>query len=126
MVAAFNIISTLIMVVMEKTKEIGILISMGATAKSIKRIFMFEGLVVGITGTILGSIVGYLLCWAQQTYKFFGLPSDVYIISWLPIYMKRLDFLLVGLAAILISYIFSAYPASRASKLDPVTAIRYE
>lgn len=126
MVAAFNIISTLIMVVMEKTKEIGILKSMGATRKSIKRIFMFEGLVVGIAGTILGCVIGYFLCWAQQTFKFFALPSDVYIISWLPIYMKWFDFLLVGLAAILISYIFSAYPASRASKLDPVTAIRYQ
>ena len=126
MVAAFNIISTLIMVVMEKTKEIGILKSMGATSKSIKRIFMFEGLVVGITGTIFGSIIGYFLCWAQQTFKFFGLPSDVYIISWLPVYMKWLDFVLVGLAAILISYVFSAYPAHRASKLDPVTSIRYQ
>jgi len=126
MVAAFNIISTLIMVVMEKTKEIGILKSMGATGKSIKRIFIFEGLVVGVAGTILGSTIGYALCWAQQTYKFFGLPSDVYIISWLPIYMKWLDFLLVGLAAIFITLIFSSYPANKASKLDPVAAIRYE
>jgi lipoprotein-releasing system permease protein len=126
MVAAFNIISTLIMVVMEKTKEIGILKSMGATGKSIRQIFMFEGLVVGVVGTILGGVVGFALCWAQQTYKFFGLPSDVYIISWLPIYMKWLDFLMVGVAAIVISFIFSSYPASKAAKLDPVTAIRYE
>jgi len=126
MVAAFNIASTLIMVTMEKTKEIGILKSMGATTGSIRRIFTFEGLVVGAIGTILGCAIGYTVCWAQVTYKFFALPSDIYIINWLPVIMKWSDFALISLAAIGISFIASVYPAQKAAKLDSVTAIRYE
>jgi lipoprotein-releasing system permease protein len=126
LVAAFNIVSTLIMVTMEKTRDIGILKSMGASPASIRRIFTLEGLIVGITGTILGYIFGYGLCWAQQTFRFFSLPMDIYIINWLPIYMKWSDFFLIGVASILITYIASVYPAHNASKLDPVAAIRYE
>lgn len=126
MVAAFNIVSTLIMVTMEKTKEIGILKSMGATSASIRRIFTFEGLFVGIMGTLIGTIVGYLLCWAQAEYKFFALPMDVYIINWLPILMKWTDFVFIGTASILITFVAAVYPAHKASQLDPVVAIRYE
>ncbi len=126
MVAAFNIASTLIMVTMEKTKEIGILKSMGATSGSIRRIFTFEGLVVGAVGTILGCAIGYAVCWAQVTYRFFALPSDIYIINWLPVIMKWSDFVLISLAAIGISFIASVYPAHKAAKLDAVLAIRYE
>ncbi|HQG44130.1 MAG TPA: ABC transporter permease, partial [bacterium] len=126
MVAAFNIISTLIMMTMEKTKEIGILKSMGATTGSIRRIFTFEGLFVGISGTLLGNLVGYGLCWAQQTYKLFALPSDVYIISWLPVLMKWSDFVMISVAAVLITFAASVYPAAHAAKLDPVEALRYE
>lgn len=126
MVAAFNIISSLIMLVMEKTREIGILKSMGATSQSIMRIFVYEGLVVGVIGTILGSAIGYGLCWAQETYRFFSLPPDVYFINKLPIYMKPTDFIMIGAAAILLSFLATLYPSKRASKLDPVQAIRYE
>lgn len=126
MVAAFNIISTLIMVTMEKTKEIGILKSMGATNASIRRIFTIEGLFVGIVGTVLGNFVGYGLCWAQHTYKLFALPSDVYIISWLPVLMKWSDFFMISAAAILITFAASVYPAAHAAKLDPVESLRYE
>ncbi len=126
MVAAFNIISTLIMMTMEKTKEIGILKSMGATTGSIRRIFTFEGLFVGIAGTLLGNLIGYGLCWAQQTYKLFALPSDVYIISWLPVLMKWSDFVMISVAAVLITFAASVYPAAHAAKLDPVEALRYE
>ena len=126
MVAAFNIISTLIMVTMEKTKEIGILKSMGATNASIRRIFTFEGLFVGIVGTVLGNLIGYGLCWAQHTYKLFALPSDVYIISWLPVLMKWNDFFMISAAAILITFAASVYPAAHAAKLDPVESLRYE
>ncbi|MFQ6113256.1 MAG: lipoprotein-releasing ABC transporter permease subunit [bacterium] len=126
MVAAFNIVSTLIMVVLEKTKEIGILKSMGATSTSIMKIFMFEGLVGGAIGTILGSIIGFLLCWSQWKYQYFSLPPDVYIISSLPILMKGKDFFLIALAAVLLSLMATVYPAWKAAQLDPVEAIRYE
>lgn len=126
MVAAFNIISTMIMVTMEKTREIGVLKSMGATNRSIRRIFTFEGLFVGVLGTILGCLIGFTLCWAQLEYKFFSLPYDVYIIDWLPILIKWTDFVLIAVAAILITYIAAVYPAARAANLDPVASIRYE
>jgi lipoprotein-releasing system permease protein len=126
MVAAFNIISSLIMVVMEKTKEIGILKSMGATTRGIRRIFMFEGLVIGIGGALVGSLLGYFACWSQLKYKFFSLPSDIYFINFLPVLMEPLDFLFVAAAAIGLSFIATLYPAAKAAKLDPVIAIRYE
>ncbi|MBN1479811.1 FtsX-like permease family protein [candidate division KSB1 bacterium] len=126
MVAAFNIISTMIMVTMEKTREIGILKSMGATSRGIQRIFTFEGLFVGVLGTVMGCLFGFALCWAQLRYKFFALPNDVYIIDWLPILMKWTDFTIIAVAAILITYSAAVYPASRAAKLDPVASIRYE
>jgi len=126
MVAAFNIVSTLIMVVMEKTKEIGILKSMGATSRSIMKIFMFEGLVVGVLGTVCGCLIGYGLCWAQKTYKFFSLPPDVYFINTLPILMKGSDFIFVSMAAMGLCFLATLYPSWKAAKLVPVEAIRYE
>jgi len=125
-VATFNIISTLIMVVMEKTKDIGILKSMGATSGSIMRIFMFEGILVGLVGTILGCVVGYLICWAQETFHFISLPADIYFINTLPIEMKVVDFTKVALAAMGLCFLATVYPARKAAKLAPVDAIRYE
>jgi lipoprotein-releasing system permease protein len=126
MVAAFNIISTLIMVVLEKTKEIGILKSMGAASGSIMKIFVLQGVVAGFIGTALGLLVGYALCWAQLRYKFFELPGEIYIINALPILMKPTDFVFIALAALFLSFTATLYPAWRAAKLDPVHAIRYE
>jgi len=126
LVAAFNIISTLIMVVMEKTKEIGILKSMGATSKGVRRIFLTEGLVVGVAGAILGSGIGYAICWAQETFRIISLPSQIYFISSLPIDMHLLDFVLVAFASLGICTLASLYPAHKAAKLVPVEAIRYE
>ncbi|MDM7926280.1 MAG: ABC transporter permease [bacterium] len=126
MVAAFNIISTIIMVVMEKTKEIGILKSIGATSGGVMRLFLCLGVGVGIVGTALGLAVGYGLCWAQQTYKFISLPGDVYFISVMPVRMQATDFLYIGLASVLICLVASIYPAKKAADLVPVEAIRYE
>lgn len=125
-VAAFNIISTLIMVVIEKKKDIGILKSMGSTSESIMRIFMFEGLVVGVVGTILGSILGFSLCWVQETFKVISLPPEIYFINSLPIDMRPWDFILVSIAALGITFVATLYPAKRAAALTPVEAIRYE
>jgi lipoprotein-releasing system permease protein len=126
MVAAFNIISTIIMVVMEKTREIGILKSMGATSSGIQRIFLNQGIVVGLAGTVSGLTAAYALCWSQLKYKFISLPGDVYFISVLPVKMEPRDFLMVGLAAILICLGASVYPAKKTAALLPVEAIRYE
>ncbi len=126
LVAAFNIVSTLIMFVLEKTREIGILKSMGATSNGITRIFIFEGIVVGIVGTFLGFVIGYTLCWAQLKYKFFSLPGDVYFINTLPVKMEGSDFLFIGLATLIICLLAAVYPAKKAADLVPVDAIRYE
>ena len=125
-VAAFNIVSTLIMTVLDKKKDIGILKSMGATQSSITKIFVFKGLIVGIIGTILGSGLGVVLCWIQKTFKIVSLPAEIYFINSLPIDMRISDFALVVLASLFITLLATIYPARQAAKLDPVEAIRYE
>lgn len=126
MVAAFNVISTLIMVVLEKKKEIGILKSMGATPKGIARIFTIQGLIVGVIGAVLGTIIGWTVCAIQIKYRVFSLPSDIYFLDWLPVRMQWLDFVAIDVVAILLSYLAAVYPARKAAKLSPVEAIRYE
>ncbi len=126
MVAAFNIISSLIMIVMEKTREIGILKSMGATSASIMKIFMYEGVLIGLIGTLTGSILGYVIGFLQLKYKIISLPSDVYIIDALPIQMHLIDFIAISSVAMILCFLASVYPAFKASRLYPVEAIRYE
>ncbi len=126
LVAAFNIISTLVMMVMEKSKDIAILKSMGATSRSILSIFILEGLIIGLVGTILGCCAGTLICWVFDTFHLIKLAGDIYYISYLPFKMKLLDITLVSFASIVISFLATIYPAWQASKLDPVMGLRYE
>ena len=126
LVAAFNIISTLIMVVMSKGKDIAILKSMGATSKGIMRIFIYEGLVIGLTGTVLGVAGGLFLCKLLSKYQFIKLPSDVYPITTLPIKVLPMDVTLVAVSAALITLLATIYPSWKASKIEPAVALRYE
>ncbi len=126
LVGALNIISTLVMVVMEKTRDIAILRAMGASAKSIMSIFMLQGLLVGLVGTITGLTVGLGICHLLGKYKFISLPADVYYISTLPVQVEFIDVSVVALSAVLISFVATLYPSWYGSRLDPVEAIRYE
>jgi lipoprotein-releasing system permease protein len=126
LVASFNIVSTLIMNVIEKSREIAILKAMGATNKGIMTIFMLQGLLIGIVGTIIGVSCGYLLNYVLDTYQIIKLPPDVYYLSHLPVKMKLFDFLVVSLSAIIISFLATIYPARQAAKLNPVEPLRYE
>ena len=125
LVAAFNITSTLIMLVMEKHKDIAILKSLGATRRSIMKIFILEGLIIGAIGTVLGLGLGYLLTAMLKKYEFIKLPSDVYYISTLPVKVESLDVALIAGATMLISFLATIYPSWQASRLDPVEAIRF-
>ena len=126
MVAAFNIISTLIMVVMEKTKDIAILMTLGATRRTIRRIFALEGLIIGVAGTAAGTALGAMLCHLLRRYQFIHLPSDVYYISTLPVSLEAGMVVLVAASSILICFLATVYPARQASRVDPAEAIRYE
>ncbi len=126
MVAAFNIISTLIMVVMDKTKDIAVLMTMGATRRTVRRIFALEGLLIGIVGTVAGILLGGILCLLLSRYQFIQLPSDVYYISTLPVDLSPGILLLVGASSILICFLATFYPSRQASRIDPAEAIRYE
>ncbi len=126
LIGAFNIISTLIMVVMEKRKDVAILQSMGATRRSIRKIFLIKGCVIGFLGTLLGVILGYAICLLIQRYQFIELPKDVFLISTVPVRIYLGNFVLVALASFFICLLASIYPARQAAKLDPVEIIRYE
>lgn len=126
LVAAFGIVSSLIMLVMEKTKDIAILKAMGATARSVGRIFMLEGLIIGSCGTALGVGGGLVLCGLLSRYQFIELPKDVYAMSTLPVQVEPSVVGLVAGCAVLISLLATIYPARAAGSLDVVEALRYQ
>lgn len=126
MVGALNIISALIMVVMEKRREIGVLKSMGATRGSVMRIFMLEGLFIGLVGTISGSLLGYPLAFVLDRYKLISIPGDVYFIETLPMKINWTDGLVITGSALLLTLLATLYPSWKAASLDPVQAIRNE
>jgi lipoprotein-releasing system permease protein len=125
LIGAFNIISTLVMVVMEKRKDIAILMSMGATRASIRKIFLLKGFIIGIVGTTLGLLLGLLVCTLIAQYQF-ELPKDVFLISTVPVRIYLSNFMIVTVASFIVCLLASIYPARQAAKLDPVEIIRYE
>jgi lipoprotein-releasing system permease protein len=126
LVAAFNIVSTLTMVVADKTKEIGILKAMGMPARSIRRIFFAQGLVIGVVGTALGLVLGFGAALALDKYQFIKLDAQVYFIDHLPVSTQPMDVMWIVIASIAIAAIATVYPSVQASRLFPIEAIRHE
>lgn len=125
-VAALNLISSLAMLIMEKRPQVGVLRTLGATEKNILRVFLQVGLLIGLTGTILGNVFGLGLAWAANRYHLIPLPRDIYFISYLPFRLDVPDVVGVNVIAVLLSILATWYPARIASRLDPITAIREE
>jgi lipoprotein-releasing system permease protein len=125
-VAALNIIASLILLVMEKSRDIAILKAMGTSSPRIMRIFMLQGLIIGTTGTTLGAILGLALCWVLDRYRLIQIPMDVYNVSYVPFVVEPLNFGVVVVSAVLISFLATLYPSRQASRLDPVQALRFE
>ncbi|KXK43980.1 MAG: Lipoprotein-releasing system permease protein [Chlorobi bacterium OLB5] len=125
-VASFSIVGSLTMTVMEKKRDIGILKAMGTKNSGILKIFMFEGILIGIYGTIIGSVIGLAVCLGQIKFKFYPLDGMVYSIDALPVDIRYTDFIYVGICAMIISLLASLYPALRAARQEPIKAIRWE
>jgi lipoprotein-releasing system permease protein len=125
-VAALNILISLIMMVMEKTRDIAVLVSMGAKRRQIRRIFIYQGVLIGVLGTLIGLIAGYAISWAAGTYHLVSLSAEVYSIDYVPFAMRVQDGVLVAVVAIGISFIATLYPSWSAASVLPAEALRYE
>jgi lipoprotein-releasing system permease protein len=125
-VAALNIIASLVLLVMEKSRDIAILKTMGATRRSVTVVFMLQGLVIGLVGTLAGSALGVGLCFIADRYKLVQIPADVYQISHVPFVVEPWDFVVVVVSAIFICFLATIYPSRQAARLDPVQALRFE
>jgi lipoprotein-releasing system permease protein len=126
MVAALNIIASLVLLVMEKSRDIAILKTMGTSTKSVRRIFMLQGLIIGLAGTAAGAIAGCVLIFILDRYKLIKVPIDVYQISHVPFTLEPLDFAIVVVSAVMICFVATIYPSRQAAKLDPAQALRYQ
>lgn len=125
-VAALQIVGSLILMVMEKSHDIGILKTLGTSSRSISVIFMLQGLAIGVVGTLVGGALSLAICWAANTFKLARIPMDVYQVSYIPFIVRPGDFVLVVLGAIFVSFIATIYPSRQAARLDPVQALRFE
>lgn len=126
MVAALNIVASLVLLVMEKHRDIAILKTMGSSAKSIRNIFILQGMVIGLAGTVIGSAAGLALIHVLDRYRLVRVPIDVYQITYVPFKLQALDFAAVVGAAVVICLVATIYPSRQAAKLDPAQALRYE
>ena len=126
LVAALNIIASLIMLVMEKRRDIAILKTMGTASRRVTRIFMLQGLIIGLVGTTVGASLGYAVSWVLDRYKLIQLPMDVYQVAYVPFVVEPLDFLVVVVTSIAICFVATIYPSRQAARLDPVQALRFE
>jgi len=126
LVGSFSIITTLVMLVMEKTKDIAVLMSMGASARNIRNIFMLQGTIIGAVGTALGFALGIPASLLLKRYQFIELPRDVYSLDHLPVLLEWQDLVLIGVAAFALCFLATLYPARQASRLQPSEALRYE
>lgn len=125
-VAALNILISLIMMVMEKTKDIAVLMSMGCRRAQIRRIFILQGVLIGVIGTVLGAVLGYAVAWACGHYKLIALSAEVYSIDYVPFAPRVIDGVLIAVVAIAISFLATIYPSWSASRVLPAEALRYE
>ncbi|MBD3265010.1 MAG: FtsX-like permease family protein [Candidatus Omnitrophica bacterium] len=126
LVASFNIFATLTVKVVEKTKDIGVLKALGFTSRRIMAIFSFQGLILGLIGTLFGAFLGFGLCYVLGEYRFIKLPADIYYIDYIPVAINYRDIFLIASIGILLSYLFSLFPALKASRLDSSEALRYD
>jgi lipoprotein-releasing system permease protein len=124
MVAALNIVASLVLLVMEKTRDIAILRTMGAPSVLIRRIFMYQGLTIGLIGTGAGTILGLIVCWVFDRYQLIKLPGDVYQITYLPFRVEAFDVVVVVISAILVCFVATLYPSRQAGRIDPAEALR--
>ncbi len=124
-VAAFNIVSTLIMLVLEKRKDIAILKSMGSTRNQVMKIFVYQGTLLGVVGTLVGTALGFIVCWIQETFHLVSIPGEIYFINTLPIDTRLHEFVLVAVVSMLISFLATLYPSRRASYLFPADILRH-
>ncbi|MBQ9537479.1 MAG: ABC transporter permease [Desulfovibrionaceae bacterium] len=126
LIGSFSIVATLVMLVMEKTKDIAIMLSMGATPAMIRKIFMLQGTIIGFIGTILGYILGLSVGYLLKRYQFIKLPENVYTLDHLPIIITVSDVLIIGASAMLLCFLATIYPSRQAARLKPTEALRYE
>ncbi|MBO4295527.1 MAG: lipoprotein-releasing ABC transporter permease subunit [Desulfovibrio sp.] len=126
LIGSFSIVATLVMLVMEKTKDIAVMLSMGATRRTIRRIFMLQGTIIGFVGTLLGYALGLTVGYLLKRYQFIKLPENVYTLDHLPIIITLSDVLIIGAAAMLLCFLATLYPARQAARLKPAEALRYE
>jgi lipoprotein-releasing system permease protein len=126
LIGSFSIVATLVMLVMEKTKDIAVMMSMGATRSMVRRIFMCQGCIIGVVGTLLGNGLGLLVGTLLKKYQFIKLPENVYTLDHLPIIITLPDVLIISASAMLLCFLATLYPARQASRLKPAEALRYE